>query len=117
MIAQAKHSNQEKLCDPHTGAQRRSSYIPRRLPTLPLITSEVTLVPPVEQHFPSMSRMHRIETLLEICVRESVGDHRRNVQPGFQHDGHLVPGFVHLAPVDTLDREHIENDLTPIDRH
>ena len=30
-------------------------------------------------------------------------------RPDLEHDGHLVPGFVHLAAVDALDGEHVED--------
>ena len=34
-----------------------------------------------------------------------------------QHDRHLVPGLVHLAAVDALDGEHVEDDGVPVDGH
>ena len=39
----------------------------------------------------------------------------RDVEAGFQHHGHLVPGLVHFAAVDALDGEHVEDDLAPVD--
>src|SRR5262249_14633086 len=44
-------------------------------------------------------------------------DYGGNIKTGFQHDGHLVPRLVHLTSVDSLDREHVEYDLMPIDGH
>ena len=44
-------------------------------------------------------------------------DHRRDVEPGLDHDGHLVPGLVHLAAVDALQRQHVEDDRGEVDRH
>ena len=38
-------------------------------------------------------------------------------RPGLQHHRHLVPGLVHLAAVDAFDREHVEDDGVPVDRH
>ena len=33
----------------------------------------------------------------------------RDIQAGLQHHGHLVPGLVHLAAIDALDGEHVED--------
>ena len=43
------------------------------------------------------------------------GDDRRDVQAGLDHRRHHVPGLVHLAAVDALDREHVEDDPVPVD--
>ena len=45
----------------------------------------------------------------------AVRDHRADVQARLEHDGHLVPGLVHLAAVDALDRDHVEDDGVPVD--
>ena len=44
-------------------------------------------------------------------------DHRREVEAALQHRDHLVPGLEHLAPVDALDLEALEDHLVPVDRH
>ena len=44
-------------------------------------------------------------------------DHRGDVEPRLQQDGHLVPGFVHLPAIDSFDGQHIEYDVAPVDRH
>ena len=49
------------------------------------------------------------EGLLEVAVGEAVRDHRRDVEARLEHHRHLVPGLVHLAAVDALDREHVED--------
>ena len=40
---------------------------------------------------------------------------RADIEPALQHHSHFVPGLVHLAAVDALDRQHLENDLVPLD--
>ena len=47
---------------------------------------------------------------------EAVRDDRAIVESALDHDGHLVPGLVHLATVDALDRQHVEDDRVPVDR-
>ena len=44
-------------------------------------------------------------------------DHRRDVETGLHHHRHLVPGLVHLAAVDALQRQHVEDDRGEVDRH
>ena len=44
-------------------------------------------------------------------------DHRRDVEAGLHHHRHLVPGLVHLAAVDALQRQHVEDDRGEVDRH
>src|SRR5690242_2958718 len=39
------------------------------------------------------------------------------VQAALQHDGHLVPGFVHFAAIDALYSEHGKHHRVPIDGH
>src|SRR5438552_3362980 len=48
---------------------------------------------------------------------EPVGDDRPDVKAAMQHHGHLVPGFVHLPAVNAFDREHVEHDFLPVNRH
>jgi hypothetical protein len=40
-----------------------------------------------------------------------------DVEARLEHDGHLVPGLIHLAAVDALDGEHVEDDGVPVDGH
>ena len=37
-------------------------------------------------------------------------DHRRDVETRVDHHAHLVPGLVHLAAVDALQRQHVEDE-------
>src|SRR5437773_11300942 len=46
---------------------------------------------------------------------EAMRDHGFYVQAALEHDGHLVPGLIHLAAVDAFDSQHVENDFVPID--
>ena len=44
-----------------------------------------------------------------------MGDDAGDVEAALEHDGHLVPGLVHLAAVDAADGELVEDDLVPVD--
>ena len=44
-------------------------------------------------------------------------DHGRDVEPRLHQHRHLVPGLVHLAAVDALQRQHVEHDRREVDRH
>ncbi len=46
-----------------------------------------------------------------------MGDNRRQVQTRLDQCRHLVPGFEHLAAVDTFDEQPLEDNLVPVDRH
>ena len=46
-----------------------------------------------------------------------VRDDGGQVQAGLDEGGHLVPGFEHLAAVDALDGQHLEDDGVPVDVH
>src|SRR5882672_1216570 len=67
-------------------------------------------VRPIKDDLPSFPSTHGLEALLIIAPGKTVRDDRRNVQAGFDHDGHLVPGLKHFAAVDALDRQHVEDD-------
>ena len=77
----------------------------------------MALIPPfqVRTTLPDWPGAHDLEALLELGVGEAVRDDRRDVQPGLEHHRHLVPGLVHLAAVDALDREHVEDHRVPVD--
>ena len=45
-----------------------------------------------------------------------MGDGRPDVQPGLEHDRHLVPGLVHLAAVDAPQRQQLEDDRVDVER-
>ena len=47
---------------------------------------------------------------------EGVRQNRRKIEAALQHRDHLVPGLEHLASVDALDLESLENHLIPVDR-
>src|SRR6266853_2094183 len=72
---------------------------------------------PIKNHLAAFARFHRSEAALEFVRTEAVRDDRRDVEPALDHDRHLVPRLVHLAAIDAFDREHVENDLVPVDRN
>src|SRR5205085_11911639 len=71
-------------------------------------------VPPMQNHLPAIAFQHRLEPLLELREMKPMRYDWPDIEPGFQHDRHLVPRLVHLAPVNPLDRQHVEHDLVPI---
>src|ERR1700753_274264 len=75
------------------------------------------LVRPAQYHFAGVAGAHGVKALFEFSVVEAVRDDRRNIQTRFEHDRHFVPGLIHLAAVDALDGEHVEDDVPPVDRH
>jgi len=44
-----------------------------------------------------------------------MSDDGADIEPALQHDGHLIPRFVHFASVDAVNGQHIEHDLSPVD--
>ncbi len=47
--------------------------------------------------------------------RQAVRDDRADVETALNEGDHLVPGLEHLAAVDALQRQHLEDDLVPVD--
>src|SRR5260221_13522718 len=70
---------------------------------------------PVEEDAPGVPGVYPLEGALELRVGETVCDHGLDVEAAVEHHRHLVPGLVHLAAVDALDREHAEDDDVPVD--
>ena len=70
---------------------------------------------PVEDDLPALPGAHEVEAALEVREGHPVRDDRGYVEPALDHGGHLVPGVVHLPSVDAADREHVEDDLVPVD--
>jgi hypothetical protein len=52
---------------------------------------------------------------MELVDGKLVRQHRAEVEAAEDHLGHLVPGLEHLAAVDALDGDALEDDLVPID--
>ena len=48
---------------------------------------------------------------------EPVCNDRLDIQATLQHHRHFIPGFIHLAPVNAFDRQHVEHNFIPIDGH
>ena len=71
---------------------------------------------PVEDDLPALAGAHEVEAALEFGEGHAVGNDGRDVEPALDHGRHLVPGVVHFAAVDAADREHVEDDLVPVDR-
>src|ERR1035437_7386425 len=45
-----------------------------------------------------------------------MGDHRLDINASFEQYAHLVPGLVHLASVNALNGQHVEDHGLPVDR-
>src|SRR5690349_10600070 len=78
------------------------------------IFMSVRMLDPIQDDLAGLSAQHGLEPFFEFSVVESMRDDRSNVEPAFQHHGHLVPGLVHLAPINSFYREHVEDDLVPV---
>src|SRR5208283_1706449 len=72
---------------------------------------------PIEDYLATLAGKHRGERCLELFGQEMVRDDRRQVESALHHVNHLVPGLKHLAAVDSLDLQTLENHLVPVDRH
>ena len=44
-------------------------------------------------------------------------NHRLDVESRFKHHRHFVPGLIHLPAIDALDRQHVEDDVLPVNGH
>lgn len=69
---------------------------------------------PLQDDLAALAGLHDVEAFLELVHGEAVGDDGAEVQAGEQHLLHLVPGFPHLAAVDALDGEGLEDDFAPV---
>src|SRR6185295_14631840 len=72
---------------------------------------------PVENHLAAVAGPHDLESFFEVAISESMCDDGLDIESGLQQNGHLVPGLVHLAAIDTANRQHVENDFAPVDGH
>src|SRR6266478_5371815 len=71
---------------------------------------------PVEHDFPGVAGFHQLDGFFELCIGEAVSDDRRDIEAALDHRRHLVPGFIHLAAVDSFDCERAEDHGVPINR-
>src|SRR5450759_1327609 len=74
------------------------------------------LDPPVEDHLARLAADHHLEALSEPLNLVAVGDDRAHIEARLHHRGHLVPGLEHLASVDALQEQPLEDDLAPVNR-
>ena len=72
-------------------------------------------VAPVEDDLAGVTGAHGGEALFVVAPVHAMGDDSGDIEAGFEHDGHHVPGLVHFAAVDATDGELIEDDLVPVD--
>ena len=71
---------------------------------------------PIQDHLAGLPGIHDLEPFAIVVDSEAMGDDRPDVEPALQHAGHLVPGLEHLAPIDPLDHQALEDHLIPVDR-
>jgi hypothetical protein len=72
-------------------------------------------VAPVEDYFAGVAGAHGSEAIFVVAPVHAVSDDGGDVEAGLEHDGHHVPGLVHLAAVDSAEGELVEDDLVPVD--
>ncbi len=57
---------------------------------------------PAQHDLAGLAGFHQVETFLEAVDRQLVGHHLAQREAGQYQLGHLVPGLVHLAAVDSV---------------
>src|ERR1700728_2280568 len=72
---------------------------------------------PIQDDLAGIARFHCGEPLFIFVPGKSMRNHGINVETGFEHDCHFVPGFIHFTAIDTFDGQHIENNLLPVNGH
>src|SRR5438105_15648113 len=70
---------------------------------------------PVEHDLSRLPRAHRLERLQVLLGGESMRQDRPHVEAAREHGAHLVPGLEHLAAVDALEDEALEDDLVHVE--
>ena len=71
---------------------------------------------PLQHHLAALAAPHHLEGGFELGGGQAVGDHLPHVEAAFEHRQHLVPGLEHLAAVDPLHRDLVEDDLVEVER-
>ncbi len=71
---------------------------------------------PIEHDLAGVAGFHQLDRFAKFGVGKAVGDDRRDVEAALDHRGHFVPGFVHLAAINSFDGQAIKDDEIPIDR-
>src|SRR5450755_4183712 len=71
---------------------------------------------PVQHNLAATSALHQLKTLAVCGGGKAVGDDLADIEAALEHRQHLVPGFEHFAAVDTLHRQHLQNQRRPVDR-
>src|SRR5207249_4406030 len=92
---------------------KREMDFHRNSPKIRLTKLITTHHSPLENHLARLAGKHLIESFLEVRIIEAVSNHGREIEAALNHDGHHVPGLVHLPSIDALDSEHVENDQVP----
>src|SRR5271170_7250455 len=80
-------------------------------------SNSLSNIAPVENHLPRVPRAHRSKSVFIVPPVHPVRNDARNIQPTLKHHGHLVPGLIHLPPVDPTNRKLVEHHLVPINRN
>src|SRR5579883_3545580 len=70
---------------------------------------------PIEDDLAGLAGIHDLEAFQVLVDAIAMGDHGPYVEAALQHRRHLVPRLEHLAAVDALDDQALEDDLIPVD--
>src|SRR5262245_206719 len=81
-----------------------------------LLGNIFTILPlrPRQYYLAAVAAAHGLEPLFEIGVSKAMRDDRPDVEARLQHHGHLIPGLVHFAAIDALERQNVEDDRVPV---
>src|SRR5271154_7512989 len=71
---------------------------------------------PIQHDLAGLAGAHGLEALLKVARGQPMRDHLADVEAALQHRDHLVPGLEHLAAINALDRQQLEDDLGPVAR-
>ena len=74
-----------------------------------------SLLRPVQNNLTGVAGVHCFKACFKVAYVVAVGYDACDVEAALEHSLHLVPGFVHLTAVDTLDGEAVEDDLVPVE--
>src|SRR5205814_4420443 len=66
----------------------------------------------VNQYFAGLARLQAFHTFREVLHCDSIGYHGMQFELAcLEQRSHLIPGLIHAAPIDALNRDSLKNDV------